>query len=253
MVVPDHMTMLGQRKEANKMSRRQFLPAVLLALAVTIATPALAAKPPTTWDGLVQIKSKRFDLVYLAPGATFGGYTKVMLAPTEVTFHKNWRRDYNSQGVGASRDVSEKDVQKAITEGVAAAEDIFREEFTKGGYPVVPEPGSDVLLLRTGVLNISVSAPDTFEAGRTYTFANDAGDATYFVEVRDSLTGALLGRAIDRRLAGDNTIGQRNRATNRSDFRRLVKRWAELSIRGLNELKARAPIDDAGRSAGTAP
>ncbi len=253
MVVPDHMTMLGQRKEAHEMSRRQLLPAVLLALAVSIATPALAAKPPTTWDGLMQVKSKRFDLVYLAPGATFSGYTKVMLAPTEVAFHKTWRRDYNTQGGGLSRDVSEKDVQKAIAEGVAAAEDIFGEEFAKGGYPVVTEPGADVLLVRTGVLNIRLSAPDTFEAGRTYTFANDAGEATYFMEVRDSATGALLGRAVDRDLAGDNTVGRRNRATNRSDFRRLVQRWAELSVRGLSELKARAPIDDAGQFAGKAP
>jgi hypothetical protein len=253
MVISADKTMLGPQKEANEMSRGQLLPAVLLACAVAIAAPALAAKPPTTWDGLMLVKSKRFDLVYLAPGATFSGYSKVMLAPTEVTFHKNWRRDYNSQSVSMTRDVSEKDVQKAVTEGIAAAQDIFGEEFTKGGYPVVTEPGAEVLLVRTGVLNIWLSAPDTFEPGRTYTFANDAGDATYFVEVRDSVTGALLGRAIDRRLAGDNTIGQRNRATNRSDFRRLVKRWAELSILGLNELKARAPIDDAGRSAGTAP
>jgi hypothetical protein len=235
------------------MDRRQLLPATLFAFAVATATPALAAKPPKTWDGLLQVKSKRFDLVYLAPGATFTGYTKVMLAPTEVSVEKNWRRDYNSQGLGISRDISEKDVQKAIAQGVTAAGDIFAEEFNKGGYPVVAQAGPDVLLLRTGVLDIRVTAPDTMEPGRTYTFANEAGEATYFVEVRDSETGALLGRAIDRRLAGDNTIGQRNRMTNRMDFRRLVERWAELSIRGLNELKARAPINDAGQFAGAAP
>jgi hypothetical protein len=235
------------------MDRRQLLPAALLAFALATATPALAAKPPTTWDGLLQIKTKRFDLVYLAPGATFTGYTKVKLDPTEVSFEKNWRRDYNSQGIGISRDISEKDLQKAVTQGVAAASEIFVEEFNKGGYQVVTEAGPDVLWLRTGVLNVRVSAPDTMEPGRTYTFANDAGEATYFIEVRDSTTGALLGRAVDRRLAGDNTIGQRNRATNRSDFRRLVERWAELSIRGLNELKARAPINDAGQFAGSAP
>ena len=235
------------------MDRRQLFPAALLALAVATATPALAAKPPQTWDGLIQIKTKRFDLVYLAPGATFTGYTKVKLDPTEVSFEKNWRRDYNSQGIGVSRDISEKDVQKAITQGVAAASNVFVEEFNKGGYPVVTEAGPDVLWLRTGVLNVSVTAPDTMDAGRTYTFANDAGEATYFVEFRDSQTGALLGRAIDRRVAGDNTIGQRNRVTNRSDFRRLVERWAELSILGLNELKARAPVNDAGQFAGTAP
>jgi hypothetical protein len=228
------------------MDRRQLLPAALLALAAASTTPAHAAKPAKTWDGLVLVKSKRFELVYLAPGAYFRAYTKVLLDPTEVTFQKNWRRDYNNSGIGLSRDVSEKDVQKAIAEGITAANDLFTDEFTKGGYPVVAEAAEDVLRVRTGVLDIIVSAPDTFEAGRTYTFANDAGEATYFVEIRDSVTGALLGRAADRRLAGDNTIGQRNRVTNRSDFRRLVKRWAELSVRGLNELKTIAPIGDNG-------
>ncbi len=235
------------------MDRRQLIPAVFLAFAIATATPALAAKPPTMWDGLILVKTKGFDLVYLAPGATFAGYTKVKLDPTEVTFEKNWRRDYNTGNMGVSRDVSEKDVQKAITEGVKGAGEIFAKEFAKGGYAVVTEAGPDVLWLRTGVLNVRISAPDTNDPGRTYSFANDAGEATYFIEVRDSETGALLGRAIDRRLAGDNTVGQRNRVTNRMDFRRLVERWAELSIRGLNTLKARAPINDAGQFAGAAP
>jgi hypothetical protein len=232
------------------MDRRQLLPAALAAFALAAAAPALAAKPPTTWDGLLKVKSKRFDLVYLKPGATFTGYTKVKLDPTEISFEKNWRRDFNSQGLSLSRNISEKDVQKAITQGVAASNEIFVEEFNKGGYPVVTEAGPDVLWLRTGVLDVRVTAPETNDPGRVYSYANDAGEATYFIEVRDSLTGALLGRAIDRRLAGDNTIGQRNRVTNRMDFRRLVERWAELSIRGLNELKARAPINDAGVFAG---
>ncbi|MBO9558371.1 MAG: DUF3313 family protein [Caulobacter sp.] len=235
------------------MDGRQLIPAAFLAFALAVGAPALAAKPPKTWDGLVQVKTKRFDLVYLAPGASFAGYTKVKLDPTEVSFEKNWRRDYNNQSMSISRDVSEKDVQKAVTAGVAAASDIFTEEFNKGGYPVVTEAGPDVLWLRTGVLNIRVSAPDTMDAGRTYSFANEAGEATYFVEVRDSQTGALLGRAVDRRLAGDNTYGQRNRVTNRTDFRRLVKQWAELSIRGLNALKAQAPVNDEGLPTGAPP
>lgn len=235
------------------MDRRQLIPAVFLAFTVVTAAPALAAKPPQTWDGLIQVKTKGFDLVYLAPGATFTGYTKVKLDPTEVTFEKNWRRDYNSQGLGVSRDISEKDVQKAITQGVAGASEIFAEEFNKGGYPVVTEAGPDVLWLRTGVLNVRVSAPDTMDPGRTYSFANDAGEATYFIEVRDSQTGALLGRAVDRRVVGDNTYGQRNRVTNRMDFRRVVERWAELSLRGLNELKARSPISDTGQPAPAPP
>ena len=90
------------------MDRRQLLPAALAAFAMAAAGPALAAKPPTTWDGLLKVKSKRFDLVYLKPGATFTGYTKVKLDPTEVSFEKNWRRYYNSQGMSLSRDVSRR-------------------------------------------------------------------------------------------------------------------------------------------------
>jgi hypothetical protein len=242
---------LIQQIEAEKMDHRQLFRAALLSLAIatTAAAPAMAAKPPTTWDGLIQLKSKRFDLVYLAPGASFAGYTKVILDPTEVAFEKNWRRDYNNEAMGITGNVSEKDLQKIITEGVAGAHDILTDKFNKGGYPVVTEPGPDVLWIRTGVLDVRVSAPDVRSAGRTYSFANDAGEATYFIEVRDSVTGALLGRAVDRRLAGDMTIGQRNIVTNRADFRQLLQRWADLSIRGLNALKAQSPISDTGQPA----
>lgn len=61
-----------------------------IASAILLAGVAAAAKPPSTWDGLVLVGSKRLDLVYLQPGADFRGYSKVMLDPTEVAFHKNW-------------------------------------------------------------------------------------------------------------------------------------------------------------------
>ena len=46
--------------------------------------------PAAKLDGLVRVKSKRLDVVYLQPGADFRSYTKVMLDPTEVAFAKNW-------------------------------------------------------------------------------------------------------------------------------------------------------------------
>ena len=67
--------------------KRLALFTVAVAAAVQIAAP-VAAKPPLNWDGLVQVKAKRLDLVYLQPGADFRGYTKVMLAPTELAFEK---------------------------------------------------------------------------------------------------------------------------------------------------------------------
>jgi len=202
------------------------------------AGPAVFAKPPTNWDGLAQVKSKRLDLVYLQPGADLSGYTKVLIEPTEIAFAKNWQRDYNRDSRALSSRVSDRDVQDAIAEGVKAADDIFTQAWTKGGYAVVAEPGPDVLRVKTGIVNISVTAPDQPTAMRSHSLAGEAGFATLFVEARDSMTGALIGRAIDQGIAGDNSAAWRTAMSNRADFRQLVENWATISVRGLSELKA---------------
>ena len=206
-----------------------------------VAAP-VAAKPPTNWDGLVQVKAKRLDLVYLQPGADFRGYTKVILAPTELAFEKNWQRDQNRTSRALSSRISDSDIQNALKQGVAAADDIFADAWTKGGYTIVTEPGPDVLRVNTGIVNIRVSAPDQQTAGRAYNFAGEAGSATLFVEARDSMTGALLGRAIDQKIAGDNSTAWRTSSSNRADFRAMAERWASASVRGIDELKSLSPI-----------
>ncbi len=214
----------------------------VVASAVLLAGPAATAKPPANWDGLVQVKSKRLDLVYLQPGADFRGYTKVLIEPTEVAFAKDWRRDYNSTTRGLSSRVSETELQQAISKGVTAANDIFAEAWTKGGYGVVSAPGPDVLRVKTGIVNIWLNAPDRPSAGRSYSFAPEAGRATLFVEARDSITGALLGRAVDQRIVGDDMTTWRTSVSNRADFRDQVHRWASASVRGMTELKSLSPI-----------
>jgi hypothetical protein len=56
------------------------------------------------------------------------------------------------------------------------------------------------------------------------------------------MTGALLGRAVDQRIVGDNMTAWRSSVSNRGDFRDQVQRWAEVSVRGMAELKALSPI-----------
>jgi hypothetical protein len=99
------------------------------------------------------------------------------------------------------------------------------------------------LRIHVGIINIRVTAPDRRGAGRSYTFSSEAGSATFFVEARDSTTGALLGRAVDQRIAGDDLTSWRTAVSNRGDFRDLVQNWATASVRGMNELKARSPTN----------
>jgi hypothetical protein len=225
------------------MDRRHFTAFALSGLAFAAAArPALAAKPPAEWDGLVKVKAKKFELVYLRPGADFRVYTKVILDPTEVAFEKNWKRDYNSSQAGPSMDVSDKDIQRMADEGRKGAGEILNKAYVAGGYPVVTAPAPDVLRVRTALVDITVSAPDVDSPMNVRTYTRDAGGATLVIEARDSMTGALMGRAVDSRTVDDFTMEWRNRVTNRSDFARQIESWAENSVKGLDELKALSPI-----------
>jgi hypothetical protein len=44
---------------------------LLSALALAVCSTNIAAKAPGTWDGLVQVKSKKLALAYLLPDADF--------------------------------------------------------------------------------------------------------------------------------------------------------------------------------------
>jgi hypothetical protein len=224
------------------MDRRHFTLLTLGGLAFATARPALAAKAPAEWDGLVKVKAKKFGLVYLRPGADFRGYGKVMLDPTEIAFQKTWRRDYNDTRMGQGERLSDKDLAAMAEQGRKGAGEILRKAYADGGYPVVTEAAADVLRVRTALVDITVTAPDLDTAMNVRTYSRDAGGATLVVEARDSLTGSLLGRAVDSRTVDDFSMEWRNRVSNQIDFQQQMKTWAKNSVKGLDELKALSPI-----------
>jgi hypothetical protein len=212
------------------------------ALLLIAASPGIPspARAQNTWDNLVQTPSRRFNQVFLAPGADFRPYTKVMLDPTEVAFQRNFVRNFNSSGRGLSRRISDADAERMLADMQMSFAQVFTRALTDGGYKVVTEPGPDVLRLRTAVINLSVNAPERPSAGRRRTFAPQAGQATLVLEARDSVTGAILGRAVDPRVVGDmgGMVTLRSGVSNRADFERQFRTWAQDAIRGFEALKA---------------
>jgi hypothetical protein len=208
------------------------------------ATAIQAAKPPATWDDLVLAKSKKFQRVYLLPGADFRPYTKVMLDPTEVAFRKNWVRDYNNSAASLSRRIDDKKAQEIIDQVRTGFGDIFAKAYAKAGITVVQAAGPDVVRVRTGVVDLAVSAPDIPTAGRSRSYSSEAGQAMLVIEARDSQTGALLGRVLDRQIAGDSMPYMRNSVSNRADFSRMFEMWAKSSVDGFRMLQTRNPAQD---------
>ena len=63
------------------------------------------------------------------------------------------------------------------------------------------------------------------------------------MEVRDSLTGALLARVVDRRETMKSATPQlATRVSNTSDFRLLFKDWAGITVKGIAHLKELSPV-----------
>jgi hypothetical protein len=235
-------------QRAEGASMKHLLCAAVVAI-VLGGAGAYAQNPSAEWDGLVRVESRHFDAVYLAPGADFSGYTKVMLDPTEVSFRRNWQRDFNNRSRSLSNRISDQEARDILSAAQAGFQDVFRQVYAQRGIQVVEEPGPDVLRLRTAVANLDVAAPDLMTPGRTRTYSSEAGEATIVIEVRDSMSGAILGRGVDRRTVGDSAFMlRRSRVTNRADFERMFRSWAEYSADALARLRSMpAPAVAAGQ------
>ncbi len=121
--------------------------------------------------------------------------------------------------------------------------EVFLEELSKSErYTIVNESGPDVLLIRGAILDVVSYVPPNAVSGRVDVYLSAVGEATLVLEIRDSITEAILARAVDRDLAeqtGGIMMGS-NRVTNRAEVRRLVRRWAYLLRERLDELGAPA-------------
>ena len=217
----------------------------LAGLMIFSAPMAMAQKkqPPAEWDGLQKIDAKKFDLAYLLPGADFKAYTRVMIDPTEAAFRKNWQRDFNNSHRSLDMRISDDEAREMLEAVQTAFHEILTQAYKDAGYEVVTAPAPDVMRLKTAVFNIDVDAPEQMTASRTRTYSSEAGRASMVIEVRDSMSGAVLARGIDSRNVGDMGFTvRRSRVSNPQDFEREFKTWATMSVDGLAILKAIPPI-----------
>jgi hypothetical protein len=198
----------------------------------------------STWDGLVEVKPKHMDAAFLMPGADFRPYRKLMVDPTTVAFRKDWMKRVNDTA-SLSQRITQEDAEKIAASARENFTEVYTEAFRKAGYEIVNTPGADVLRVRAGVIDLYIAAPDTPSSGRTRTYTMEAGEATLFLEARDSSSGALLGRALDKR-ATRNTgrLMITNQVTNLSEFRTLFRQWADISVKGLENLRALSPVPE---------
>jgi hypothetical protein len=60
--------------------------------------------------------------------------------------------------------------------------------------------------------------------------------------VRHSLSGEILGRAVDHGDAAEDLVSLRSSVSNWADFERLFDEWARITAAGFRKLIASSPV-----------
>ena len=114
----------------------------------------------------------------------------------------------------------------------------FRKEMQKSKhFTGADAPGPDVLIIVGGLHDIVSRVPPDM-IGRGDIYLSSVGEATLVLELKDSLSGETIYRAIDRRAAerAGDTMMMSNTVTTKSEVRRLAQRWATRLREGLDSI-----------------
>jgi hypothetical protein len=204
-------------------------------LSVALLLTGCASTPEVTdpaagdprFDALEPVEGAGVAMAYIDPEADFGVFRRVAILEPHVAFRSNWQRDQNRS---RSRSISSNDMERIKADVASLFKEVFADRLqADGGYEIVEEAGYDVLLLRPAIVDLDITAPDVGTAARSRTYTVAAGAATLYIELFDSVSGAILGRAADRQSARQSgaRLAWSNGVTNAGLARRVFGRWAD--------------------------
>ncbi len=149
-----------------------------------------AKEPPeVTDDGLVRSVSTTKAGVYRLPVATFHQYQRVVVAPVSVAYRKGWKQKHPELNA-EEREKLSADLARAYRE------ELVRELVERGDFKLAEDPGPDVLRVEASIVNADVTAPAGSSALSQKTYVTSAGSMKTVVELKDAMSGMLIGRII---------------------------------------------------------
>jgi hypothetical protein len=196
------------------------------------------ANAEVTADGLVRVQKSVADAAWVKPDFDLTPYTKLMIVSGGVSFKKVKPVSSFEARRGASEFPISPEAQQMF-------KDIMKEEFTRElsklkRYQIVDKPGPDVLMLVGGVIDVVSSVPNDVDSaafGRGGVYLTSVGQATLVIELRDSESNEVLGRAADRRAAESPFAFEVNKVTAWTEVHRLAQAWASLLRQRLEDIE----------------
>jgi hypothetical protein len=166
-----------------------------------------------------KVTDSSVDSAYVQPGVDFSRYSRLLAAPLEIYF---------VEGQEAAPE----------SEDLTRIREIFHTAFLAeigDDFPIVDEPGPDVLGVRASLVDLELSAETgDLPVGSPATGIIEGGKLSFFMELTDSQTGEVLVRAGDQ----EKTTATISSATAERDWNRVAtaaEHWARLFRNFLDE------------------
>ena len=211
----------------------------LTLLCLTLLLAACASEPTVQTGpdaevidgGLYRVDNSKVDLAYIDPDTDFSRYNRVMVDALVVD-HVEIIFNQSGSAVGPKgSDFELTDKDRADLQRIFA--EVMEKNLAENGYPMVSEPGPDVLRITAALTALEPSAPPddprSRGVGRTRVYTEGGGSTQIKVAFTDSRSGEVLALVEDRKTSTD-LWGVNNRVTNLADVRRHFSAWAR-SIR----------------------
>jgi len=178
-------------------------------------------------DNLHRVDNSKADVAYIDPDADFSKYTKVMIRPLGV--NKIEVIQPSKTGTSMSRrDWELTDADKQMLQDTFHSA-MLKNLQDKGDFPLVDEPGDDVLEIVAMITAIAPSAAKddgrSRAMGRSYVITDGSGAIAVAVAFGDSETGEVLALIKDSRSSSSHW-GLNNSVTNKADVQRMFNSWA---------------------------
>ncbi|MCG8591603.1 MAG: DUF3313 domain-containing protein [Proteobacteria bacterium] len=215
---------------------------LLLTLACARPTPTVQRGPDAevTFDGLHRVDDSRAQYAWMKPDIDLSAYDAVRLELAEVEY----RAVRPHRNIGVSTGPGRQDYpmdERQKRRLVDIVTEVFRSELERSEHFALTEaPGPRVLSLRASLLDVVSHVPPE-PRGRGDVFVRSVGEATLVLELRDSESGEIFARSIDRRSAermGQLTLS--SPPTNAVEVRRAASIWARALRESLDRLHGTA-------------
>lgn len=188
-----------------------------------------ATDEATTFDGLQRLEESVLDEAYVRRDIDLSGYGRILIDPVTVSYRRPPSRATGRASSGTGNFAL---TNRQMTELKSIFQEAFDDAMSKEeGWEIVEEPSPDALRVHAQLIDLVVEVPTSQGTSRSEFFVSRIGEVTLVVELRDSESGQILARGVDRRSIGSSAGGRLFRATTvgaRRDVRQLFDGWATL-------------------------